>query len=151
MLPFLNSDNLMKKVLLDAMIGITLLSKLTFTDNKRIGTLGHSYDGNTVLFLSVLDERIYFSCASGSACTYKNRMLNDVGIELASVIPCFNKSYDIFDLVRCIAPRPLLIVSAMKTNTRGMQTLLLNKLVHHMQNMGLRINYVIRDIVVVMN
>lgn len=28
------------------------------------------------------------------------------------MIPCFNKSYDIFDLVHCIAPRPLLIVSA---------------------------------------
>jgi dienelactone hydrolase len=108
----LKGDNLMKKVLLDDMNGVTLLSELTFTDNKKIGTLGHSYGGNTVLFLSALDERICFSCASGSACTYENRMLNDVGIELASVIPCFNKSYDIFDLVNCIAPRPLLIVSA---------------------------------------
>nr|WP_243177072.1 prolyl oligopeptidase family serine peptidase [Clostridium estertheticum] len=108
----LKGDNLMKKVLLDAMNGVTLLSELTFTDNKKIGTLGHSYGGNTVLFLSELDDRICFSCASGSACTYENRILNDVGIELASVIPCFNKSYDIFDLVCCIAPRPLLIVSA---------------------------------------
>lgn len=108
----LKGDNLMKKVLLDAMNGVTLLSELTFTDNKRIGALGHSYGGNTVLFLSALDERICFSCASGSACTYENRMLNDVGIELASVIPGFNKSYDIYDLVRCIAPRPLLLLSA---------------------------------------
>ncbi|WP_440603520.1 alpha/beta hydrolase family protein [Bacillus sp. GB_SG_008] len=108
----LKGDNLMKKVMFDAMNGVTLLSELTFTDNKKIGTLGHSYGGNTVLFLSALDERICFSCASGSACTYENRMLNDVGIELASVIPRFNKSYDIFDLVHCIAPRPLLIVSA---------------------------------------
>ena len=108
----IKGDNLMRKVLLDAMSGVTLLSELAFTDNNRIGTLGHSYGGNTVLFLSALDERICFSCASGSACTYENRMRNDVGIELASVIPGFNKSYDIFDLVRCIAPRPLLIVSA---------------------------------------
>lgn len=82
----LKGDNLMKKVLLDAMNVVTLLSELNFTDNKKIGTLGHSYGGNTVLFLSALDERICFSCASGSACTYENRMLNDVGIELASVI-----------------------------------------------------------------
>jgi dienelactone hydrolase len=108
----IKGDNLMKKVLLDAMNGITLLSGLTFSDNKKIGTLGHSYGGNTVLFLSALDERICFSCASGSACTYENRMLNDVGIEFASVIPNFNKSYDIYDLLHCIAPRPLLIVSA---------------------------------------
>lgn len=108
----IKGDYLMKKVLDDAMNGITLLANLAYVDNKRIGTLGHSYGGNTVLFLSALDERIAFSCASGSACTYKNRMMNDVGIEMASVIPNFYSKYDIFDLVSCIAPRRLLIVSA---------------------------------------
>jgi hypothetical protein len=81
-------------------------------DKKNIGTLGHSYGGNTVLFLAAIDERISFSCASGSACTYENRILNNVGIEMASVIPNFHSKYDIFDLVSCIAPRRLLIVSA---------------------------------------
>ncbi|MBQ8314754.1 MAG: acetylxylan esterase, partial [Lachnospiraceae bacterium] len=51
----LKGDYLMKKVLDDAMTGITLLSNLGFVDKKRIGTLGHSYGGNTVLFLSALD------------------------------------------------------------------------------------------------
>ena len=106
------SDNLMKKVLLDAMNGITLLSKFPFVDRENIGTLGHSYGGNTVLFLSALDNRLNFSCASGSGCTYHNRMVNNVGIEMASVIPGFNQKYDIQDLVRCTAPRRLLIVSA---------------------------------------
>jgi dienelactone hydrolase len=105
-------ETLMKKVLLDSMNGITLLSGLSFVDSKNIGTLGHSYGGNTVLFLSALDGRINFSCASGSACTYQNRMTNYVGIEMASVIPGFNQKYDIQDLVRCIAPRRLLVVSA---------------------------------------
>lgn len=77
----LTGDYLMKKVLHDAMSGITLLSSLDCIDHKRIGTLGHSYGGNTVLFLSALDERIAFSCASGSACTFENRMLNNVGIQ----------------------------------------------------------------------
>jgi len=108
----IKGETLMKKVLLDSMNGITLLSGLPFVDNKKIGTLGHSYGGNTVLFLSALDERLNFSCASGSACTYHNRMINDVGIEMASVIPNFYQKYDIQDLVRCIAPRSLLIVSA---------------------------------------
>ena len=36
---------------------------------------------------------------SGSACTYKNRMQNGVGIEMASVIPGFAQKYDIDDLV----------------------------------------------------
>lgn len=108
----IKGDYLMKKVLDDAINGITLLSNLTYVDNKRIGTLGHSYGGNTVLFLSALDERIAFSCASGSACTYENRIVNNVGIEMASVIPNFHSKYDIYDLVSCIAPRRLLIVSA---------------------------------------
>ena len=79
---------------------------------KVFGTIGHSYGGNTVLFLSAVDERIAFSCASGSACTYENRMLNNVGIEMASVTPNFHSKYDIYNLVSCIAPRRLLIVSA---------------------------------------
>lgn len=108
----LRGEYLMKKVLDDAMNGISLLAGLDYVDSKKIGTLGHSYGGNTTLFLSALDERISFSCASGSACTYKNRMLNGVGIEMASVIPGFIQRYDIDDLVACIAPRSLLIVSS---------------------------------------
>lgn len=108
----LSGEYLMKKVLIDAMNGITLLSNLEYVNSMRIGTLGHSYGGNTVLFLSALDERIAFGCSSGSACTYKNRMLNNVGIEMASVIPNFHGKYDIYDLVSCIAPRKFLVVSA---------------------------------------
>jgi len=108
----LKGEYLMKKVLEDAMNGITLLSNLSFVDNARIGTLGHSMGGNTVLFLSALDERISYSCASGSACTYENRMKNNVGIEMSSVIPNFYDKYDIDDLVSCVAPRKMLIISA---------------------------------------
>ncbi len=107
----IRGDFLMKKVLEDTMNGISLLSQLAYVDAERIGTLGHSYGGNTALFLSALDERISFCCASGSACTYENRMKHDVGIEMASVIPNFHGKYDIDDLVSCIAPRRLLIVS----------------------------------------
>lgn len=103
---------LMKKVLEDAMKGISLLAGLECVDKSRIGTLGHSYGGNTVLFLSALDERISFACASGNACTFEHRMKNGVGIELASVIPGFHGKYDIDDLVACIAPRKLLLVSS---------------------------------------
>ena len=103
---------LMKKVLEDAMKGISLLAGLECVDKSRIGTLGHSYGGNTVLFLSALDGRISFACASGSACTFEHRMKNGVGIELASVIPGFHGKYDIDDLVACIAPRKLLLVSS---------------------------------------
>lgn len=108
----LQGGNLMQKVLLDAMCGVSLLEGLPYVDTGKIGTLGHSYGGNTVLFLMALDERINFGCASGSASSYESRMQRNVGIEMASVIPGFHKKYDIEDLVRCIAPRRLLIVSA---------------------------------------
>ncbi|HWS30804.1 MAG TPA: prolyl oligopeptidase family serine peptidase [Clostridia bacterium] len=108
----LKGGNLMQKVLFDAMYGVSLLAGLPYVDTQRIGTLGHSYGGNTVLFLTALDTRIGFACASGSACTYNNRMQNGIGIEMASVIPGFSGKYEIDDLVRCIAPRRLLIVSA---------------------------------------
>ena len=75
----------MKKILEDTMTAISLLSGIPGVDKSRIGTLGHSMGGNTVQFLAALDERISFACASGSACSYKNRMANGVGIELASV------------------------------------------------------------------
>ena len=105
-------DYLMKQVLTDAMNGISLLTELPYVDIKRIGTLGHSMGGNTVLFLAALDERISFACASGNACTYEHRMANGVGIELASMIPGFHGPYDIDDLVSLTAPRTLLLVSA---------------------------------------
>jgi hypothetical protein len=92
--------------------GEKLLSQLEFVNPKNIGALGHSYGGNTVLFLSALDERVAFGCASGSGATYKNRIQNNVGIEMSSVIPGFHGEYDIDDVVSCIAPRRLLIVSA---------------------------------------
>ena len=105
-------ENLMKKVIEDAMQGVSLLESFDYVDKNRIGTLGHSYGGNTALFLAALDTRINYTCASGSAVTYRNRMENNVGIEMASVIPGINKEYDIDDVVSCIAPRRLLIVSA---------------------------------------
>ena len=103
---------LMKRVLTDAMNGISLLGNLPFVDGNRIGTMGHSYGGNTTLFLAALDERISFACASGSACTFEYRMKHGTGIEMASVIPNFHGKYDIDDLVALTAPRKLLIVSS---------------------------------------
>lgn len=108
----IKGEYLMKQVLTDAMNGISLLAGLPYVDRKRIGTLGHSMGGNTVLFLAALDDRISFACASGSACTYEHRMANGVGIEMASVIPGFHGPYDIDDLVSLTAPRKLLLVSA---------------------------------------
>jgi len=103
---------LMRRVLNDAARGVSLLRDHHAVDRQRIGTLGHSYGGNTVLFHAALDVRIGFACASGAACTYANKMRHGTGIEMAEVIPGFTQRFDVQDLVKCIAPRKTLIVSA---------------------------------------
>ena len=108
----LQGDTLMRKVLSDSTQGISLLRALSLVDRHRIGIVGHSYGGNTVLFHGALDERIRFSCASGAACTYQYKITHQLGIEMAEVIPGFAAHYDIADLVACFAPRQVLLMSA---------------------------------------
>ena len=108
----LRGDTLMRKVLSDSALGISLLCEHPLVDLERVGILGHSYGGNTVLFHGALDERIRFACSSGAASSYRFKMAHQVGIEMAEVIPGYATRYDIPDLVACFAPRPILIVSA---------------------------------------
>lgn len=108
----LRGDTLMRKVLSDSARGISLLRAHPMVDPDRVGILGHSYGGNTVLFHGALDERVRFACSSGSACSYEWRMAQQIGIEMSSVIPGFVARYGMADLLACFAPRPLLVVSA---------------------------------------
>jgi len=105
-------DTLMRKVLDDSARGISILRTHPLIEKARIGILGHSYGGNTVLFHAALDTRIAFACASGAACSYNYKMAHQYGIEMAEVIPGFASRFDIADLVMCMAPRRVLIVSA---------------------------------------
>jgi dienelactone hydrolase len=108
----LRGDSLMRKVLSDSAQGISFLRAHPLIDAERVGILGHSYGGNTVLFHGALDERIRFACASGAVCTYQHKMAHQIGIEMAEVIPGFATRYDVPDLVTCFAPRRVLLVSA---------------------------------------
>ena len=108
----LRGDTLMRKVLHDAALGLSILENHPRVDSTRLGTLGHSYGGNTVLFHAALDTRLRFACSSGAACTYQHKMANGTGIEMAEVIPGFVQHYDIQDLVKCVAPRAILLVSS---------------------------------------
>jgi len=110
----LRGDTLMRKVLSDSAQGISLLGSFPQVDPERIGMLGHSYGGNTVLFHGALDERIYFACTSGATCSYRYKMENQIGIEMAEAIPGFATRFDIPDLVACFANRQLLVLSATK-------------------------------------
>ena len=112
----LQGDTLMRKVLDDSALGISFLQSQPMINSNRIGMLGHSYGGNTTLFHMAVDERIKFGCSSGAACSYQYKMDNEFGIEMAEVIPGFTTQFDIADLVKCMAPRHILILSATEDN-----------------------------------
>ena len=99
-------------VLADAARAVSVLAGLEEVDGGRIGALGHSYGGSTAIFLAALDERVRFACSSGAACTYRRRIADGTGIELAQLIPGILRAGDLDDVVALIAPRPLLLVSA---------------------------------------
>jgi hypothetical protein len=101
---------LMTKILDDVACGVMALRALAGVD--RVGVTGHSFGGNVALFAAALENRIAFACASGAACSYRHKLAHGTGLEMALVIPAFAARYDFDDLMRCVAPRPLLTVSS---------------------------------------
>jgi dienelactone hydrolase len=99
-------------VLRDAAAAVSVLAADPRVVRGAVGVLGHSYGGNTTLFIAALDERVAFAGASGAACTYRRRMADRTGIELASIVPGILEVADLDDIAGLIAPRPLLLVSA---------------------------------------
>lgn len=104
-------DTLMRRVLRDAADAVSLLTSWDDVDRDRIGVLGHSYGGNTVLFHAAVDDRVRFGAASGAACSFRTRIGSRTPIEMSQLLPGFAARFDIEDLIRAIAPRPLLLVS----------------------------------------
>lgn len=100
---------LITSVLADVAAAVRILRELA---GPRVGVMGHSYGGNIALFAAALDERIAYACSSGAACSYRHKLSHSAGLEMALAIPGFAARFDIDDLMRCIAPRGLLVVSA---------------------------------------
>lgn len=73
--------------------------------------MGHSSGGNISIFHAAIDERIKFVCASGAACTYKNKMTNETGIEMSLIIPGILNEIDIPEILKCITAENILLVS----------------------------------------
>lgn len=78
---------------------------------EAVAALGHSYGGNTTLFLTAVDERIRTGCASGALASYRHRISDGAGIEMAEVIPGFTTRFDMHHVLDAIAPRHFLVVS----------------------------------------
>jgi dienelactone hydrolase len=105
-------DLLMRKVLTDSATALSVLRHLDEVDPASVGVLGHSYGGSVALFLAALDVRVAFACSSGAACSYAHKLEHGTALEMSLVIPNFLERFEIVDLLRCVAPRRLLIVSS---------------------------------------
>jgi dienelactone hydrolase len=107
----LAGDSLMRKVLADAMAAVSVLLARPDVDPGAVAALGHSYGGNTTLFLTAVDDRVRFGCASGALGSYRRKVLDGTGIEMAEVIPSFTTRFDMEHVLAAVAPRPFLTVS----------------------------------------
>lgn len=105
----LHGETLAQKVINDAQTALSALIGRAEVDPTRVGVLGHSFGGNTVIFHAAVDPRVRFAATSGAAATYRARMANEIGIERASIVPGAADLFDIDDLTALIAPRPLAI------------------------------------------
>ncbi|MGH2853579.1 MAG: alpha/beta hydrolase family protein [Solirubrobacteraceae bacterium] len=103
---------LMSTVLVDAAAAHSALAALADVDGRRVGALGHSMGGASVLLHAALDTRVAFAAASGSACTYRERMARGTGIDCSQAIPGLLELGDLDDIAPLVAPRPLLLCSA---------------------------------------
>jgi dienelactone hydrolase len=103
---------LMCTVLADAAAAHSALAGLDGVEETRIGALGHSMGGASVLLHAALDTRIAFAVVSGAACTYEDRMTHGVGIDCAQAIPGLLELGDLEDIAGLVAPRPMLLCSA---------------------------------------
>jgi cephalosporin-C deacetylase-like acetyl esterase len=108
----LKGESLMKKVVEESSISLSLLIHLQNINPKKIGILGHSYGGITALYHGALDDRIQYICTSGALASFSRKLKNITGIEMASIIPGFMQKYETIDLLKATQPRNVLVLSA---------------------------------------
>ena len=118
----ITGDTLMRKILSDASVSLSLLKYHADVDESRIGLLGHSYGGTTVLFQAALDTRYDFAVSSGALCSYAYKREHNDALGMERIIPDFATQWDMHNLLTCIAPSPILIVPQMKILIRLMPT-----------------------------
>ena len=99
----------MSKLLGDIAAAVAALQFLAPT--ASIGIAGHSFGGNLALFAAAVDTRLSFVAASGAVCSFRHKLARGTALEMALVIPGFASRFDLDDLLRCVAPRRMLVVS----------------------------------------
>jgi dienelactone hydrolase len=103
-------DLLMRKVLQDCGDALSVLQACS--NSSQMGVIGHSFGGISALFLAALDTRVAYACTSGAVCSLREKLTNGTGLEMSLVIPGFLQRFDMDDVLRCVAPRRIFVVSS---------------------------------------
>lgn len=90
----------------DALVCIDYICTRPEINKHKIGTVGLSLGGESVMYVSALDERIKIAVSSGWLNTIENMKHGHC--------PCWNfpgleENFDFSDIFSCIAPRPLIM------------------------------------------
>lgn len=99
----------------DNMCAIDYLQSRREVDPERIGVTGASGGGNQTMYLAALDERVKVAAPVCSAEVFEDQVAS--GRCFCECIPGMLKFANIPDILACIAPRPLLIVSGILDDT----------------------------------
>ncbi len=113
-----HGDLLIRKMVLDGQAAVSVLQRYTL-GAAPTGVLGHSMGGAVGLFVGALDTRVAFVCSSGAVSSFRYKRARGIGLEMAMIIPGFAVHFETADLIRCIAPRPVLVVSAEEDPASG--------------------------------
>jgi dienelactone hydrolase len=103
-------DLLMRKALADCELGVSALQ--TLVGAASVGAVGHSYGGILSLFLAAVDTRVAFACSSGAACSFRYKLARGIALDMSLIMPGFATHFDLQDVIGCVAPRRLFLVSA---------------------------------------
>ncbi|MGQ9608360.1 MAG: alpha/beta hydrolase family protein [bacterium] len=90
----------------DALVCIDYISTRPEVNKDKIGTVGLSLGGESVMYVAALDERIKVAVSSGWLNTIENMKQGHC--------PCWNfpgleENFDFSDIFSCVAPRPLVM------------------------------------------
>ncbi len=92
----------------DVMRSLDYLQALPFVDAGRIGGMGISGGGTTLMYTAALDERLRANVISGAACTYADSILSIFHCT-DNYVPDIYCHAEMCDVLGLIAPRPLLL------------------------------------------
>jgi len=99
----------------DNMCAIDYLQSRREVDPERIGVTGASGGGNQTMYLAALDDRVKVAAPVCSAEVFEDQVTS--GRCFCECIPGMLKFANVPDILACIAPRPLLIVSGILDET----------------------------------